>query len=443
MLTVKKVVAAALCVMVGWNAVGQEKISAKAERLQTALKDLNVFGTDHWIYNSLDNAVAEAKKTGKPIFVTFRCVPCKACAGFDAEVAQGSEVITKFAKENFISLRQVEMKGVDLTQFQFDYDLNWAAMFISADGLVYGRYGTQSAEGPDAYNSVASLKKAMERVLELHADREKMLPQLRSKRGPEQPYKTGLEMPGMENKEKLAGETVRNNCIHCHMIHDARHNELYKAGKFTMEEMNRYPLPDNVGLHIDRNDGRKVEKVAAGSAAERAGIKAGDEITHMKFVPVISIADMQWAMNGLPNAATALPVTVKRGEVFMQFTVKLEEGWKKMDWSWRGSRWSMKPRPGFWAPLAKEEELKTLGLPEGSKAYRIQFLNRSQDEGRAAYDVGLREGDFIVGIDGKPVTMEPERFHMWVRTTQKIGGTLPLTVVRKGEKKEIGLPLVD
>jgi len=58
---------------------------------------------------------------------------------------------------------------VDLSLFQFDYDLNWAAMFINADGVVYGRYGTQSADGPDAFNSIGSLEKAMRRVLALHA----------------------------------------------------------------------------------------------------------------------------------------------------------------------------------------------------------------------------------------------------------------------------------
>ena len=36
------------------------------------------------IYNNIDAARAEAKRTNKPLFVTFRCVPCHACKGFDA-----------------------------------------------------------------------------------------------------------------------------------------------------------------------------------------------------------------------------------------------------------------------------------------------------------------------------------------------------------------------
>ena len=60
-------------------------------QLRRRLKDEHAEGTDLWIYNDLARAMAQARIENKPIFVTFRCVPCKACAGFDAEVAQGSE----------------------------------------------------------------------------------------------------------------------------------------------------------------------------------------------------------------------------------------------------------------------------------------------------------------------------------------------------------------
>jgi hypothetical protein len=105
----------------------------EGEKLRLIIRDQHAEGTDLWIYNDLAQAKAEARRCGRPIFVTFRCVPCKACSGFE-----------------------------------FDYDLNWAAMFINADGTVYARYGTQSAAGPDAYNSIEGLERTMRRVLELH-----------------------------------------------------------------------------------------------------------------------------------------------------------------------------------------------------------------------------------------------------------------------------------
>ena len=34
-----------------------------------------VESTGLWIYNNLDQAIAEAKRDGKPLLVTFRCIP--------------------------------------------------------------------------------------------------------------------------------------------------------------------------------------------------------------------------------------------------------------------------------------------------------------------------------------------------------------------------------
>ena len=59
------------------------------------------------------------------------------------------------------------MADVDLAQFQFDYDLTWAAMFMNADGTVYGRFGMRSIEGAMAHISVDALKNAMSRALDL------------------------------------------------------------------------------------------------------------------------------------------------------------------------------------------------------------------------------------------------------------------------------------
>ena len=87
------------------------------------------------------------------------------------------------------------MKWVDLSQFQFDYDLNWAAMFVNADGTVYERYGTQSAAGADAYNSISSLEKTMRRVLAPHEDYPNNKNGLAGKLGKLKLYKTALEMP--------------------------------------------------------------------------------------------------------------------------------------------------------------------------------------------------------------------------------------------------------
>jgi hypothetical protein len=416
-----------------------------AEKLRTAINDLHVLGNDFWIYNNLTAAREQAKKENKPIFVTFRCVPCKNCAGFDAEVAKGSEGIKKLAQEKFVSLRQVEMKGVDLSQFQFDYDLNWSAMFINADGTVYARYGTQSIDGPDAYNSVASLEKTMARVLDLHANYEKVKASLAAKRGADKPYKTPLDMPGMERKDKLADTTARNNCVHCHMIHDAEQNQWRADGTMTRDKLYRWPLPDNFGVHIDPKDGRKIESVKDGSPAAKAGLAAGDDVTFVNGQPITSIADIQWPIHDLPNDAATFEVTVDRGGQSITKTIALEMGWKQIDFTWRGSRWSLRPQPGFWAPALTEKDLKALGdaFPAGATPLRVQFLDPNRPQGKADVRAGLKVGDVIVAVDGKPIKMNPQEFQLHVRLNCKKGDDLKLTVLRNGKTMELALPLVE
>jgi thioredoxin-related protein len=109
---------------------------ARAGDLRERLRDANGVRDELWVYNDIPKAREEARRVNKPLFVTFRCVPCRDCAAFDADVANGNERVREFAMQNFVSVRQVEMKGVDLSQFQFDHDLNWAAMFIHPDGTV-------------------------------------------------------------------------------------------------------------------------------------------------------------------------------------------------------------------------------------------------------------------------------------------------------------------
>jgi S1-C subfamily serine protease len=47
-----------------------------------------------------------------------------------------------------------------------------------------------------------------------------------------------------------------------------------------------WPLPENVGLKVDRDDGLRVTAVEPGSAADKAGIKAGDIIVEFAGKPI-------------------------------------------------------------------------------------------------------------------------------------------------------------
>lgn len=411
------------------------------DSLRERLKDENGARTDVWVYNDIDTAREQARKENKPLFVTFRCVPCKACAAFDADVAKGSDAIRKIAQEQFISVRQVEMKGVDLSLFQFDHDLNWAAMFINADGTVYARYGTQSAEGPDAYNSIEGLLATMERVLDLHASYPKNKASLAGKRGTRK-IDSALNLPGLENPAKYKAETSRSNCIHCHNIHDAENRIAQQSKDFSFDFLWRYPLPDQIGLHIDRKDGVTIEQVETGSPAAKAGLVAGEKILSMEGQAIASIADMQWVLHHIPNDdATLSIVSTQPG----QKQVSVKKGWKQYDASWRGSMWSISPILRVYMPPLALNERQKIGIDDENSALKVQWINRGSEAGKSALASGLREGDLVVALNGQPLErgIDNKSFNYFVKLNYKVGDELPLTVLRDGKEIKLKVKLVE
>src|ERR1044071_6075824 len=71
--------------------------------------------------------------------------------------------------DKFISVRLVQANAIDLTLFQFDYDLTFAVFFMNADRTIYGRYGSRS-ERKDATRdiSIEGFRQALAAALELH-----------------------------------------------------------------------------------------------------------------------------------------------------------------------------------------------------------------------------------------------------------------------------------
>ena len=52
----------------------------------------------------LAGAMAEARQKNRPLFVTFRCLPCKQCADFDKEVLEGGPGLDPLLTQ-FITVR--------------------------------------------------------------------------------------------------------------------------------------------------------------------------------------------------------------------------------------------------------------------------------------------------------------------------------------------------
>lgn len=175
----------------------------------------------------------------------------------------------------FVCVRLVQMKGVDLRTFQFDWDLTWHVFFLNPDGAIYGRYGTRAGARNNqmTHISLDSFKRAMQRSLELHRAYPANKTALAGKRGPEPEYRFAETAPDLV---KLAGATTSRNCIHCHMAGEALLKARRARGTLSAADIWSFPLPENVGLRMDLEDDLRVRSVAPGSAAARSGIAAGD-----------------------------------------------------------------------------------------------------------------------------------------------------------------------
>src|SRR5580765_3017675 len=119
-----------------------------------------------WIYNDYKRGFAEARRTGKPLLVVLRCVPCLACAGIDAAVSLQETDLAPLL-DQFVCVRVINANALELSRFQFDYDLSFSTLFFNGDGTVYGRYGSWTHQRNAQEKSVSSFRRALQAVLAL------------------------------------------------------------------------------------------------------------------------------------------------------------------------------------------------------------------------------------------------------------------------------------
>jgi hypothetical protein len=312
---------------------------------------------------------------------------------------------------------------VNLNVFDFDYDLTWAAFFMNADEKIYGRFGGRDASSPDKYLTLNGLKHALREALAAH------------RREPKD--KPGNDPKPLRTVEQYsaAKRLKPDACIHCHQVYDFRREELKSAGKWTTEEIWVYPLPDNVGLTLDVDEGNKVKAVAEKSATDKAGLRAGDILKTLNKVPVASFADAQYALQRAP-AKGQIAVSWQRDGKTMTGELPLAEGWRKTDISWRESMWGLEPSPCVHGKDLTAEEKKALGIPEKALAFRQgNFVPPPSRE------AGIRQDDIILGIDNKSLEMTMLQFNTYIRLNYKIGDRITFNIIRNGKRLDLPMTL--
>jgi hypothetical protein len=332
-------------------------------------------------------------------------------------------------EKRFVCVRLLTINDIDLGMFQFDYDLTWCVFFLNADGTIYGRYGTRAGGGKDSttHVSVASFRKTMRRVLDLHRGYPANKALLAGKRGPKPEYRTPKEVPILE----------RHHCIECHQVREGVLRSKWQEKRLTAADVWDYPLPENVGLTMDVDDGLRVKAVAAGSPAAQAGVAVGDDLVALDGQRLVSQADVQWVLHGV-GAEARLVAALDRGGKELRATLVLRGPWREADLSWRRST-GLGLRYGLLVDPLSAAEKRRRDVPADGLALRVKAMA----EPRAAplVQAGLRVGDVIVAVDGKGGAMTESRFLAYVRLHHPRGDRVRLTVLRDNERRVVTVPM--
>lgn len=400
-----------------------------------------------WIYNDLPAAYAEAKKTGKPIIVNFRCLPCTECVKLDDELVDADPVIRPLL-EKFVRVRVVSTNGLDLNTFQFDTDQSFSVFFLNGDGVIYGRFGTRSHR-TEWYGDVSlpGMAAAMQGALQLHAQYPANKASLAAKLGKPAEFASPEKFPSFKGKytDKLnyEGDVVKS-CIHCHQIGDAlREYHRDKTGTMPNQLLAPYPHPKSLGLILDAETRGKVEKIVEDSVAADSVLKPGDEILTLSGQPILSIADVQWVFHNLGDSESSVEMTYQRAGQIAQSSLQLPDGWKDLDdISWRASSWPMRGMVtgGILLGEASEELRKENGIADDQMALRAKHVGQYNKHG-AAKRAGVKKDDILVSYDGRTDLMTDSDVLRYGVRNKRVGDKVKIEVMRQGKRLSFTIPI--
>jgi hypothetical protein len=392
-------------------------------------------------------SLREARETNRPLFVTLRCLPCKQCASFDRAVLEGGAELDPLLAQ-FVTVRLTSASDFDLRAFPVegwqDLDLSWWGYLMSPDARIYAIFGGKDDKSDATRISPEALATTLRRVLDHHYDERRAAwdvdgpaPELAGT------APTPKTLPGFASWSKRGGAQVqKDGCLHCHQVAEILRQPAIDAKKLDKaRDLDVWPLPENVGIVLDRDDGLFVADVAKNSAAERAGIQRGDSLAAADGRKLFGQADFRGVLQRGPRGAGSIEVHWWRGRELKSGVLDLADGWRKTPLGWRMSisQGNVGAAIGMaWAHGCKPEQRRKLGIADGSMAI-VPYFGSSDDW--PAQRAGLKADDVIVAVGGKSPNVAQREYLTWFRMQYDPGDEVVLTVRdARGRDREIRYP---
>jgi len=418
---------------------------AQDERTKRLNEDRATFSDSaDWYYNDLEKGFAEAESTGKPLLVVLRCVPCEACKVFDEQVAHDDPRIKELL-DQFVCVRVIKTNGLDLTEFRSDFDQSFAVFLMNADHAIYGRYGTRpETESQETEMSLDGFAATLREALRLHKEFPDNAGSLAGKRPKPQPYRVPEDLPDLNKYREFAEvkHLETRMCIHCHQIREAERN-VYRKQNLAIPEQVLFTWPSTraLGFTLDPTTATTIAEVAPKSEAAQAGLKPGDVIRTVAEQPVISLADVKWALDHAGKLATVL--TVERDGKPLKINLPLPDGWRmRTDISSRATTWDLRRMAtgGLVLEALDEAGRRERKLAADTMALRVKYVGQ-YNEHAAGKNAGFREGDVIIEFDGHREPWRETDLIAHGVTERRPGDEVPVVVLRDGERINLRLPM--
>ena len=339
---------------------------------------------------------------------------------FDAQVVLSPKdsPLGKVLSE-YVCVRVVRMDDVDIGLFERDWNNAIYFFALNADEQIYFRYGGRDTQSPDTYNSLDSMRIALEQGLVLH--KKYLNGELPGEQRPKP--RSPREMPLL-----VARTFAQRQCVECHLIGDFQNIQRERDGVLDkLADLYHSPDIKSIGIQLDVPKGLVV-KEATGAVAE-AGMKAGDHITAWNGVPVWTFGDVQYRYDKVDRHAKSLQIMVNRSDKPVELTVALPPRWWWTDLRFRQS--SVDPRLDFEDRPLTAEEKQALGLKPDGFASRVKYVSQMASV-RGTHD--LKVGDVIAAVNGVDRDQQANTAELYLKLYTRAGDSAKLEVIRDGKR---------